>query len=420
VLGSQTVMRKSSLETNYIDKKHIESVSARFEESASKTNQAQQNTTHHVPRKLKDAENIFQHNKEDYTDCVRVEVKVGKIDAENIFKPNALETESTKETVVKVGKLKKSDSMFNSQTNDDTCVKREVRVGKIDAENIFKPNDEGDNEDKRSQLKVGKLSKDVFNPPNEQSPEQKVDFKVGKISTKDLFQKAEENSEELLSIVKVGKLSEDKLYLTSNAGDNIENKKDIDTDIVPAGKVSERANAFLPSKKSEPTPVKTQCPTVKRSESTLAADMQKKYQEQMQSGSLKRNKSQKSVDKKEKTQVVVESGKMQDARNSFFQSMMTCSSSQSSSAQRLGTSIMPAGSCENWKVLESSSDSKSSEVRTTSSKKGKALFQRCAEKQEEEEVKGLVDSSQVLPGVDLEEIEDEFERLHREMMGDSD
>eukprot|EP00090_Calanus_glacialis_P014724 TRINITY_DN2357_c0_g1_i5.p1 TRINITY_DN2357_c0_g1~~TRINITY_DN2357_c0_g1_i5.p1 ORF type:complete len:935 (-),score=258.78 TRINITY_DN2357_c0_g1_i5:146-2821(-) len=417
VLGSQTVMRKSSLETNYIDKKHIESVSARFEESASKSNQAQQNTTNHVPRKLKDAENIFQHNKEDYTDCVRVEVKVGKIDAENIFKPNAQETESTKEAAVKVGKLKKADSMFNSQTND---VKREVRVGKIDAENIFKPNDEDNYEDKRSQLRVGKLSKDVFNPPNEQSPEQKPDFKVGKISTKDLFQKAEENSEELLSIVKVGKLSEDKLYLTSNAGDNQENKKDIDTDIVPTGKVSERANAFLPSNKSEPTPAKTQCPTVKRSESTLAADMQKKYQEQMQSGSLKRNKSQKSVDKKENKQVVVESGKMQDARNSFFQSMMTCSSSQSSSAQRLGTSIMPAGSCENWKVLESSSESKSSEVQTTSSKKGKALFQRCAEQQEEEEVKSLVDTSQVLPGVDLEEIEDEFERLHREMMGDSD
>ena len=74
------------------------------------------------------------------------------------------------------------------------------------------------------------------------------------------------------------------------------------------------------------------------------------------------------------------------------------------------------GSCENWKVLESSSESKSNEVRTTSSKKGKELFQRCAE----EEVKSLVDSSQVVPGVDLEEIEDEFERLHREMMGDSD
>merc|ERR1711892_1167522 len=198
--------------------------------------------------------------------------------------------------------------MFNSQTNDDTCAKREVRVGKIDAENMFKPNEEESYEDKKSQLRVGKLSKDVFNPANEQTETQKTDVKVGKISTKDLFQKAEENSEELLSIVKVGRLSEDKLYMASNAGEDQENKKDIDTDIVPTGKASERANA-LTSKKAEPAPAKAQCPTVKRSESTLAADMQKKYQEQMQSGSLKRNKSQRIVEKKENTQVVVESGK---------------------------------------------------------------------------------------------------------------
>jgi len=420
ILGTQNAVRKSSLETNYIDKKHIESVSAKFEESASKSDQFQQNTVNPVPRKLKDAEKIFQHNKEDYTDCVRVEVKVGKIDTQNIFQPNAQESESSKDVTVKVGKLRNTESLFNSQTSDDTSVKREVKVGKIDAENMFKSNEEENSDEKKSQLKVGKLSKDVFNPSNEQSEPQKVDVKVGKISTKDLFQKAEENSEELLSIVKVGKLSEDKLYLSSNAGDNQENKKDMDADIVPSVKVSERANAFLTSKKEEPTPTKAPCPTVKRSESSLAADMQKKYQEQMQSGSLKRNKSQRSLDKKENTPVVVESGKIKDARNSFFQSMMSCSSSQSSSAQRLGTSIMPAGSCENWKIIESSSESKSSEVRTTSSKKGKALFQRCAEKQEEEDAKNMVDTSQVLPGVDLEEIEDEFERLHKEMMGDSD
>ena len=78
------------------------------------------------------------------------------------------------------------------------------------------------------------------------------------------------------------------------------------------------------------------------------------------------------------------------------------------------------GSSDDWKVLESSSESKSAEVRTTSSKKGKALFQRCAERQDEEEITSMVNTSQVLPGVDLEEIEDEFEKLHREMMGDSD
>jgi len=285
-----------------------------------------------------------------------------------------------------------------------------VKVGKIDADKIYKPNEEENKDERKSQLRVGKLDKDAFNPDSEQTQEPREDIKVGKISTKDLFQKAEENSEELLTIVRVGKLSEDKLCLSSNAGECQENSKDIDTDIVPTGKVSERANAFLTSTKTEPPPAKAPCPTIKRSESTLAADMQKKYQEQMQSGSLKRNKSQKNLDKN--TQEVIESGKIKEARNSFFQSMMTCSSSQSSSAQRLGTSIMPAGSTEDWKVLESTSESKSTAVRTTSSKKGKALFQRCAERQEEE-IPAVVETSQVLPGVDLEEIEDEFERLHR-------
>jgi len=44
--------------------------------------------------------------------------------------------------------------------------------------------------------------------------------------------------------------------------------------------------------------------------------------------------------------------------------------------------------------------------------KGKALFQRCQEKVEEKKKEELI------PGVDFQEIEDEFERLHREMMGE--
>ena len=51
--------------------------------------------------------------------------------------------------------------------------------------------------------------------------------------------------------------------------------------------------------------------------------------------------------------------------------------------------------------------------------KGKALFQR---KREEEERKEEMDKEEekveLLPGVDFEEIEDEFERLHRQMMGE--
>ena len=44
--------------------------------------------------------------------------------------------------------------------------------------------------------------------------------------------------------------------------------------------------------------------------------------------------------------------------------------------------------------------------------RGKALFKKCAEREVEKE--GKVE--ELIPGVDFQEIEDEFERLHREMM----
>ena len=133
--------------------------------------------------------------------------------------------------------------------------------------------------------------------------------------------------------------------------------------------------------------------------------------------------------RREKSDVVVVSvqdGKISDARNSFFQSMMTNTSSSSSSS-RLGTSILPTG-------LDSSSKP---EVHKTSSRKGKDLFKRCAEKQEKsfesletittttttftsQESTVSSSSSQMLPGVDFEEIEDEFEKLHREMMKETE
>ena len=133
--------------------------------------------------------------------------------------------------------------------------------------------------------------------------------------------------------------------------------------------------------------------------------------------------------RREKSDVVVVSvqdGKISDARNSFFQSMMTNTSSSSSSS-RLGTSILPTG-------LDSSSKP---EVHKTSSRKGKDLFKRCAEKHEEsfesletittttttftsQESTVSSSSSQMLPGVDFEEIEDEFEKLHREMMKETE
>ena len=89
----------------------------------------------------------------------------------------------------------------------------------------------------------------------------------------------------------------------------------MDTAVVPQGKVKGTA--------------------LRRSESNLAADMQKKYQNQVaKNESLRREKSDVIV-------VVSSTGKISEARDSFFQSMMTNSTNSSSS--RLGTSILPTG-----------------------------------------------------------------------------
>ena len=60
------------------------------------------------------------------------------------------------------------------------------------------------------------------------------------------------------------------------SGDKDEERND-DTEIVPTGKVSERMNAFE-GKPDKPEPKLSQGPTLKRSESNLTSDMQKKYQ----------------------------------------------------------------------------------------------------------------------------------------------
>ena len=200
--------------------------------------------------------------------------------------------------------------------------------------------------------------------------------------------------------------------------------------MVPPGKVSQRS--------------------LRRSESNLTADMQKKYQNQVaRNETLRREKSDVVV-------VVTSTGKISEARNSFFQSMMTNNSSASSSA-RLGTSILPTGRNDHQNSLSDSplgADNKAESsvspvVHTTSSKKGKDLFKRMAEKRQEEDTLSVemssstftsqesstTISSSLLPGVDFEvcqcqciccqstgiqEIEDEFEKLHREMMRDAD
>ena len=106
--------------------------------------------------------------------------------------------------------------------------------------------------------------------------------------------------------------------------------------------------------------------------------------------------------------VVVHNGKISDARDSFFQSMVTNTGSSSSSSSRLGTSILPTG-LDSHKL---ETKEVSQVVHKTSSKKGKDLFKRCAERQQEEETieysseeftsQQSSSSSTILPGVDFE------------------
>jgi len=400
ILGSRGVTRRSS-DTNYIDRKHIDSLTTRFEESVSgKSSKAEVISASSVPRKLKNLDDVF-HQKDDYTDCVKMEVKVNKLNPDERFKTHKEEPEKSK-IAPKVGKLKLEASVFENKTSEETPTKSpEIRVGRIDVENIFKARTPDKEEEKRDSPKVGKLDKNVYSPSSDESRELSGDLRVGKLNTEQIFRPAEEASRELLSICKPGKLSEEKLRISSNIDESCGERKDLDTDVVPPGKVSQRS--------------------LRRSESNLTADMQKKYQNQVaRNETLRREKSDVVV-------VVTSTGKISEARNSFFQSMMTNNSSASSSA-RLGTSILPTG------ADNKAESSVSPVVHTTSSKKGKDLFKRMAEKRQEEDTSSVemssstfssqesstTISSSLLPGVDFEEIEDEFEKLHREMMRDAD
>ena len=64
-----------------------------------------------------------------------------------------------------------------------------------------------------------------------------------------------------------------------------------------------------------------------------------------------------------------------------------------------------------WAEHRSKKTTTTTTTSSSSSSRGKKLFQQCQERQEE---------SVILPGVDLEEIEDEFEKLHEQMMREGD
>ena len=63
--------------------------------------------------------------------------------------------------------------------------------------------------------------------------------------------------------------------------DSKEEGRNDDLDIVPSGKVSERTSAFESKPETTGSPKLSPGPVLKRSESNLTSDMQKKYQVRM-------------------------------------------------------------------------------------------------------------------------------------------
>jgi len=408
ILGNQAApgRRLSSTETNYIDKRHIESVTAKFEVGGS---------SDPVPERRES---------------------------------------------LPVGKLKNPQSFLQPANPGPEDSRQKIRVGKLSSE-AFKVEKDEQNPSYAPTREVGKLNADsLFTKPQEEEPV-KAQPKVGKLSTKDLFENGpdEEPTHTEESVKKVGKLSGDRFQLSSETENQ---EREQDTHIVPQGKVSKSASAFIHTKANSSSSSSesglTRSNTTRRSKSGDAetAEMQRKYQQQLQSAEKKRVERTASMSQKTSTPTLQRSStissstststsmsnstatslktsmsmqadkvlseekgetreeereevrgvKLEDARATFFKSMMT-TKSQTSSAQRLGTSILPpgGGSCPG-------------------SSRGKALFQRKREEEEErEEVSEIsevseVSKSEVISGVDFEDLEDEFERLHREMIGE--
>ncbi|XP_023338016.1 uncharacterized protein LOC111708767 isoform X2 [Eurytemora carolleeae] len=373
--GSNTTGRKPSLvETNYIDKKHIESVTAKFDGGIS--------TDSSVERREK----------------------------------------------LPVGKLRNPESFLQQQQDTEEETHQKVRVGKLNSD-IFKVQSESE-EPSKPILRVGKLNtENLFPKPEETQP--KPQPKVGKISTKDLFERDGGGMEEEVDVscIRVGKLTESRFRLSSDIS---EIEKDTDTNIVPSGMVAKSASAFIQTGFDEKSPSKlSRNNTITRKSKSGDCELQKKYMEQtagklqefkdktaseasedlnkIQEGSVRGVSSRLlyedqakpaekiEVSAREKRDEELQNIKVGDAREKFFSSMISSSETKSSSAHRLGTSLLPTVPGAGIGV---------------GFNKGKALFQRCQEKVEEKKKEELI------PGVDFQEIEDEFERLHREMMGE--
>jgi len=277
---------------------------------------------------------------------------------------------------------------------------------------------------------------------------------VGKLSTDRLkIGHDEEEDTEAVSSQKqetahVGKLNENRYELTSEL---VESEKCDDTHIVPTGKVSKSASAFLTTNTSSADlSPKNKTKKSRSGNVDAAAEMQRKYEEQLAASQKAKDKKSQSFRMKSRDDTVIKKDRsainkslkraetfvaqstrtsvfsnsyqeeeathnkierresveereeetsrvsVQEAKQKFFQSLQQSNTEKTSKVQKMGTSILPA----------------------VGQSRGKALFNKCAESNDDTDITETKEQPKLIPGVDFEEIEDEFDRLHREMMGE--
>jgi len=406
VLGSASSSSKkaTTMETNYIDRKHIETVTAKFDSGGRSTEEPEriEKSTVHVG-KLKNVDALFQTN-EDSSRTTNSESQsrpsVGKLSASAFKLLQAADTPDNSGDVPTTPP--DSDGRSLSPAAQHPC-REPVRVGKLNTDQLFQAN------------------------PSEAPPKQLP--KVGKLSM-EMFDTKESVPEPTTPVANVGKLSEARLRLNANSDTPDPDKEaSVDTHIVPSGKVSSSASAFITSNNSESRSSNlvrnnTTNRKTRSCDSDQAAELQRKYEEQTMGKLQKRSPPsdkrttemtdmKNSFPAKQRTscelkpvpsQQETPANTIAEAKAKFFSSMMCNSSSTQShtSAHRLGTSILPA-------------------VETHGMNKGKALFNKCAAADRQQQDAHKLGESHVQPvppiqGVDFEQIEDEFERLHREMI----
>jgi len=376
--------------------------------------------------RLRGAEDVFQHSKEEYTDCVRSEVRVGKL-SKDAFKPESPKEERTEAKLQVPGKISTKELFARAEANSEELL-REVRVGKLTQDRLTLT----------SSTDLDSLER--TEPDVNIAPTGGVQEKASAFSTP----KAKSPP----------KLSCPKIKRSESSLESDMQKKYQQQLASTALKRGNSTAALVVKKEGKETVLKVdKVAQIAVADDDLTDDMQRKYQQQLASTALKRGNSSASVVVKRdpslrketllKVEPVakkrapvqddemtvgemlrtpaeprVEAGKMQEARSSFFSSMIAASTSSSTapaSVQRLGTSIVPAVTAEDREKFEKAEISKQQS-------KGKALFQRRKEKEREEEEQQDDDKEEeerlapveLLPGVDMDEM-----RMTVRLMGET-